>query len=269
MSGKPFNTSLIHHTIHKIKQHWNEVRANIHINDSASGYDKWLSQIPVFKQMSFHNTVCIVLWDIVTNRFVLAIDERKTVQYDMSLFTAENGVDFSLANFHPDYIHALQLMNQCILQQHAQYRHVPHDKTIANIDALYRIQNGSYIHILQQIVPVETDSSGQPILYLSYIRDITHLKKPLSASLVFTTPDENKLWNYCFTKREMEPVMPFTRQEKKVLTMLSEGKQTRHIAEQLSLSPHTVDTHRRRMLAKTNCVDTTALAAYCQMIGLI
>ena len=63
--------------------------------------------------------------------------------------------------------------------------------------------------------------------------------------------------------------MPFTPQETKVLQLLSDGKQTKYIAQKLSASPHTIDTHRRNMLAKTSCVDSTALVAYCRMIGLL
>lgn len=57
--------------------------------------------------------------------------------------------------------------------------------------------------------------------------------------------------------------------EPRVLHTLGEGKNTKQIAEELHLSPHTVDTHRRKLLAKTNCVDTTALVTYCRMVGLM
>ena len=222
------------------------------------------------KQLSFHNSVCIALWDIVSNRFLFAIDEKKITGYDLSLYTADNGVDFSLANFHPEHIHALHLMNQCINECIQTHRHdTQTDKMIANIDASYRLADGSYTHILQQIVPVETDKNGNPFLFLSYVRDISHLKKHMSASLVFTTPTVVKHWNYNADKREMEPVMLPTAQEKRVLQLLSEGKQSRYIATELSLSHHTVDTHRRRLLAKTNCIDTTALSTYFQLIGLL
>ena len=271
MSGKPYSNALIHHTIHKIKSHWDEMRQSIQPSDThASQIEKWFSQISYLKQLSFHNSICIFFWDIVTNRFLFAIDEKKITGYDLSLYVAKNGVDFSLANFHPDHIHALQLMNQCIsecMRVHQQDTQIY--KMIANIDASYRIADGSYLHMLQQIVPVETDINGIPVLFLSYVRDISHLKKQMSASLVFTTPDICKLWNYNADKREMEVIMPLTTQEKKIVQMLGEGKQSRYIAEELSLSSHTVDTHRRRLLAKTNCLDTTALSAYFQLIGLL
>ncbi len=270
MSGKPHSNALIHHTIYKVEQYWDGVRKTLHPSAAETSYrEKWFSQIPYFKQLSFHNSICIVLWDIVSNRFLIAIDERKITQYDMSLYTEADGVNFSLGNFHPEHLHAIQLMNQCGLKTMADYRHVQHDKIICNFDALYRVGSGNHIHILQQIVPVETDSNGQPFLFLSYVRDISHLKKQPSASFVFTTPEESKFWKYNFGQKELGPVAPFTAQEKKVLAFLSEGKHASYIADHLSISLHTVHTHCRHMLAKTSCIDSTALIAYCQATGLL
>ena len=271
MSGQPHSNALIHHTIHKIKSHWDRMSQSIHPSDVRAAHtEKWHLQMTHLKQLSFHNSICIVLWDMVANRFLFAIDERKITGYDLSLYTAENGVDFSLANFHPDHIHALHLFNQCAyecMQRHRQAGEI--DRMMINMDAHYRVANGSYIHILQQIVPVEADSNGNPYLFLSYIRDVSHLKKHMSASLVFTAHNVCIYRNYNSDTREMEVITLPTAQEKKVLALLSEGKQSRHIGTELSLSHHTVDTHRRHLLAKTNCVDTTALSTYFQLIGLL
>ncbi len=270
MSVNPFSNIPIHQIICKVQSDYKELGGQIHLaRDASFYYNKWLSQIPTFRQHSFHNAVSIALWDVISNRFLIAIDERKILQYDTSLYTDENGVDFSLHNFHPDYIHAIHLINRCISECLTLYQHLPPDKMIANLDALYRIKDGSYIHILQQIVPVETDEAGHPFLFLSYVRNVTYLKKHPSASLVFTTPEENKIQQYNFATKRLDAIAPFTKQEKILLQLLSEGKQTRFIANELFISPHTVDTHRRNMLAKMSCIDSTALIAYCRMIGLI
>ncbi len=269
MSGNPSSDYLIYNTIYKIKQHWNELRGHIHLNSAADAENRWLMQVPFFRQLSLHNSIGIVLWNIVTNRFLFVVDERNIIQYDPSNYTGENGVEFSLANFHPDHLHAVQLLNQRMGKYFAGNKHIPCDKMISSFDALYRIKDGSYMHLLQQIVPVEADENGTPFLFLSYIRDIMHLKKQPSSSLVFATPDDCKIVNYCFESKELEDVAPFTAQEKRVLQLLSDGKSTLFIAEKLQASPHTVNTHRRHLLSKTNCIDTTALVAYAQLTRLI
>ncbi len=269
MSGNPYNTP-IQQTIYKVKQQWNEMKDHIHLPESSALFhQKWLSQAHTFQQISYHNSIGICLWDVTINRFILFFDERSMTGYDAALYLSENGPDFSLSNFHPDHIQAVQHMNRCMYTMYIENSHISSDKMVCNLDALYRIKNGSYIHILQQIVPVETDSSGQPFLFLSYVHNITHLKKPHCSSLIFTTPEKVYLWKYSFAEKKLEKVTPFTETEQHVLQWLSKGKQTKEIAEQMDVSPHTIDTHRRNLLAKTSCLDTTALIAYCKMVGIL
>lgn len=269
MTNQPHNSTIVSNTIQKVKNHWAELRENIRLENSASCYDKWLSQIPVFQRQSYHSDVCIFLWDIFSNRFLIAIDERNITGYDMEKYTEDNGVYFSLGNFHPEHINAIHLINHCISEWFMRHRDAADDTVIINLDALYRIKNGNYIHVLQQIVPVEKDASGNAFMFLSYGHDITHLKKQSSASCIFVAPGESRFCRYSFETKQLETIARFTLQETKVLHLLSDGKQTKYIAQKLSLSPHTVDTHRRNLLAKTSCVDSTALIAYCRMVGLL
>jgi DNA-binding CsgD family transcriptional regulator len=37
------------------------------------------------------------------------------------------------------------------------------------------------------------------------------------------------------------------------------GKSSKEMAGELFVSPHTIDTHRRHLLEKTNCTDTTGI----------
>ncbi len=54
----------------------------------------------------------------------------------------------------------------------------------------------------------------------------------------------------------------FSKRELQILTLMSEGKKSNEIGDILEISKHTVDTHRRNMLAKTNFCNTTELVAY-------
>ena len=61
----------------------------------------------------------------------------------------------------------------------------------------------------------------------------------------------------------------FTKRELEVLEYLEEGLPSKLIADKMSISPHTVDTYRRRMLAKTNTYNTTELLNYCKQKEII
>ncbi|MEZ4937260.1 MAG: tetratricopeptide repeat protein [Crocinitomicaceae bacterium] len=56
----------------------------------------------------------------------------------------------------------------------------------------------------------------------------------------------------------------FTNRELEVLEYLMEGLPSKLIADKMHISVHTVDTYRRRLLAKTNTYNTTELINYCK-----
>ncbi|HAA16020.1 MAG TPA: DNA-binding response regulator [Cytophagales bacterium] len=64
------------------------------------------------------------------------------------------------------------------------------------------------------------------------------------------------------------PKVPLTRREKEVLKLLVMEKTTAEIAEDLNLSTHTVDSHRKNMLQKLECKTTVGLIIYALEHGL-
>lgn len=59
-----------------------------------------------------------------------------------------------------------------------------------------------------------------------------------------------------------------TRREKEILALLDKGHSSQEIAEQLSLSIYTIDTHRKNMLQKLNVHNTPALLKAASKLGL-
>lgn len=53
-----------------------------------------------------------------------------------------------------------------------------------------------------------------------------------------------------------------TDREKEVLQMLAEGKSNKDVAQELSLSPYTVETHRTRIMQKLNLHNATDIVLY-------
>ena len=53
--------------------------------------------------------------------------------------------------------------------------------------------------------------------------------------------------------------MNITNREQDILRNLSTGKTSKEIAEELFISHHTVDTHRRNLLKKLNCSSVVEL----------
>ena len=245
---------------------WNELRSSIQL--AASYKEKWLNLIPLFEQISEQNAVFIMIWNVVTNRIIYMVDKRGVCGYDASKYLAENGVDFTMSNMHSKTANATNIMHHDSIKYFEEFN-CDETKIVVNLEGLYKRNHGEYFHYLQQTVCVETDSKGNPFLFLSYVYDITYLKKNGTANLVIKTPDEIKWWNFNFDKNCLEPVQPLSKQEKKILSLLAEGKSSKEIANQLFISPSTVDTHRRHLLEKTNCIDSTGMVTYAKLVGLL
>ncbi|MBE2247000.1 MAG: helix-turn-helix transcriptional regulator [Candidatus Competibacteraceae bacterium] len=62
-------------------------------------------------------------------------------------------------------------------------------------------------------------------------------------------------------ERKLILQMPLSQREDEIFMHLMNRKRSKDIAEMLGISRHTVDTHRRRILKKTHCRNTSALLA--------
>ena len=267
MPVKAYPYSFIYNDIEKVERYWKNFKPNI---DTILSYqEKWRILVPIFEQISSQNCVFIFIWNAVTNRFVYAVDNRNVVGYEPSLYLAGNGIDFSISNVHPDYLTSCLIMNQKAFEYISPNKDEEQNKIIVNFDGMYKKSNGEYMHFLQQTVCIEYDGNGYGILFLNYIQDITYFKKDKTANLAIRTNNDVKSWNFNFDNNCLEPIQSLSRQEKKVLSYLEKGKSSKEIANELFTSPHTIDTHRRNLLKKTNCLNTTGLVIYAKLVGLL
>ena len=71
-------------------------------------------------------------------------------------------------------------------------------------------------------------------------------------------------------KKRLEPSWHvLTRRERQVIKMIAKGMKTREIAEELSLSPKTVEKHRTNMMNKLDLHSVSAVTVYAIQTGLI
>jgi DNA-binding CsgD family transcriptional regulator len=249
----------------KVNSFWDKFKPAA--EPEGSYLDKWLSQAELFNSISRQNRTCVLLWDTQSNRFVYAVDNAQVLGGSDEDYTDANGVHFSISKYPPACLDAALAMQRTGIEYCIANPAVV-KQIILNHDIAYTSQT-EVIHVLQQAIVVEADKDGHPLLFLSFVYNISHLKKPGSSMLVIKSPTENQIFNYDFERKKLDVVSSITEKEYQVLKMLGTGKNTKEISVQLFSSPHTIDTHRRNLLAKTNCVDTTALVTYCRMVGLL
>jgi DNA-binding CsgD family transcriptional regulator len=127
------------------------------------------------------------------------------------------------------------------------------------------------IMFLQKGMVLQQDDEGNPRYTLHAVTDITPLKKKNKANIIITHADGGVLVIYSYdTQTEiLTSYGTLSTRENQVLEMLYQKLDSKTIAAKLKLSVHTVDTHRRTLLSKLNCVDTVALVTYAKMCGII
>lgn len=229
---------------------------------------KWLAQMEFLSSVSAQNNAVIFLYDTSISGFIYMNDPQNILGgYDPADFVSETGQDFSFSNIHPDQRSAAIMVLFKTLSYGIDHSTTDLNNTVANMTFLYKKKNGKYFQFLQKSIVVERDREGNPLLYLRYGYDITHLLKP-SVGLIINAPGETLIWNYNIDKHCLEQVNLLSNHERKILALLAEGKTSKEMADMLFVSSHTIDTHRRNLLKKTNCTDSTALITFSKMIGL-
>jgi DNA-binding CsgD family transcriptional regulator len=100
--------------------------------------------------------------------------------------------------------------------------------------------------------------------------DITHLVKgDFYWGRIEYGIDERRAHHLFSTNKTDIPYDILSDREKEVLKLVAEGMESKEIGEALFISSHTVDNHRRNMIAKLGARDTTALVQICRMAGII
>ncbi|MCY1510535.1 Bacterial regulatory protein, luxR family [compost metagenome] len=110
---------------------------------------------------------------------------------------------------------------------------------------------------LNQGIPLLLDDEGNALYYLNILTDISDiagLNKKFDHYILDTANPENIVkipleGNYAIDDEKSL----ISQAEMKVLLLMAEGKSSKQIADDLFISIHTVNNHRKNMLAKLNC----------------
>jgi DNA-binding CsgD family transcriptional regulator len=114
------------------------------------------------------------------------------------------------------------------------------------------------------------DINGNITHLLGVCNDITQWKKNGSqlASLTSTVDQKYYLFHSDNTSA-IKPKSILSKRELEIVKLMAEGCSSKHIADKLFISFHTVNTHRQKMIEKTNTKNTGGLIQFASFNGLI
>lgn len=129
-------------------------------------------------------------------------------------------------------------------------------------------KNGIKKRALFRIFPIQVNEKGLPLIGMYLIHDI----RPFLRDQVWwyrSSVGNKQFIHYHSEEKKMVKKDLLTQREKDILTHISTGLSSKELAEMLHVSNHTIDNHRRRMLAKTGAVDTSALIHIAKLSGIL
>lgn len=126
----------------------------------------------------------------------------------------------------------------------------------------YRMKrkDGKYIRMLHQSITIQTTEEGKILRNFVVFSDISHLKAGNKMSLSFIGLEGEP--SYIDVETNHKYILnhnPLTLREQEVVQLLANGLSGREAAESLHISPATVATHRKNILAKTHTNSTLEL----------
>ncbi|MDF2193247.1 response regulator transcription factor [Paraflavitalea sp. CAU 1676] len=114
---------------------------------------------------------------------------------------------------------------------------------------------------------LQNGASGYLLKNASAAELIACIQQALSGQIAFSKEVREIIARPSLT--ELKGIPSLTKREKEILHLISEGHTTAGIAEQLSLSPLTIETHRRNLLQKFEVKNVAALIKLAVQHGLV
>jgi DNA-binding NarL/FixJ family response regulator len=146
----------------------------------------------------------------------------------------------------------------------------------------YRMKdaNGHIRSMLYQAFPLSVSKNGTPEHVFCINSDVSHLKLSSTNSVSFIHMNGGKsYYNVDISEGKFladsenasthDLAELLTEREKQIVKKLAKGLNAEQVARELHLSPHTIKTHRKNILKKSDCVNTTELVAKCLINGII
>ena len=133
-------------------------------------------------------------------------------------------------------------------------------------------RDGRYRTILHQTKALNLSEDGSILMSITVHTDVSYLKIPITQQISFvsdTLPCYYAVDCNALCKVEGDLRNKLSTKEKDIIRQMSMGKTSKEISEALYVSVHTVNTHKKNILKKANCVNTAALMSKCLMEGIL
>ena len=229
------------------------------------------------QSMHPHFSPVTYLLDYTTRKYVYVQDTCFNMLGFRAGYFLERGLEEYLSRWHCNDYYIVNNYVQPFSMNF--FKSVPVTKWTDHIISYnYRFLDakGEYKTVLQRATYIPGGKDGLPLGMIGVIFDLTHFKTGLS--MVHTIEEikeyNNRRVNTILYKRvhpihDLQENGSISSREREILKYISDGLGSKGIADKLGISIHTVNNHRKNVLAKTNCKSSAELINYAAKHGLL
>jgi DNA-binding CsgD family transcriptional regulator/PAS domain-containing protein len=256
-----------HSELQKLGQQYFQLLEELNFEKKELDYSVMNNHEPFLDRLSEVNNSAVTVFDLAKKQHIYAsYNFSELFGYDMGEIEKQ-GNEYFDSRVHPDDLVMLMKNGIEILELYAQ---LPvKEKTNYKFVTEYRVlgKEDTYIRVIEQHQSLELDKKGNIWLTLGVI-DIS--------------PDQGEfdsvkyqMYNYktgeVFKKtlKEEEEKPKLSKRETQVLQLVKDGFLSKEISSKLSISVHTVNTHRQRILQRLGANNSLEAIAYASRFSLV
>lgn len=172
---------------------------------------------------------------------------------------------FILDKLHPEDSDQVQAILKNAIRQSIKIA-IPKYTNVLKISSRFRKSNGEYIRTVSENFIIQTDDDQFVQSFLVRYTDISFLDDSETVEWWVNTDfiDKDDMVNSVYGENKDI----FTSREKQIILIMLMGNTNMEIANDLNISRHTVSTHRKNILSKSNCSSMQELKVFCKKNGV-
>lgn len=248
----------------KLQREYEELLDTQRFDPGELDYSVLERHVPQLTLLSQVANSGITVFDMYARRHVFAsCNFSELFHYDLEGIASEDSAYFA-GRIHPDDRHTLHRNGIVCLRYLMEHKELVFDVKLIEE---YRVDvGGHYVRVIEQFQVLELDRSGNNIWLSLSMLDVSPNQRTEDGVL-------GRLLNYR-TGEVLPMPLPEMRtelseRETEVLRLVGRGLLSKEIAERLSISVHTVNTHRQRILEKLDADNSIEAVRYAAIRGLL
>lgn len=178
----------------------------------------------------------------------------------------KTGMHFFIDKIHPEDLFKMSSLSVSMLKIFNEFS--SEEKLNYKMISEYRMLNSEnkYVRLIEQYQMIELDNKGQIWLMMGVV-DVSPNQEEFNG--IKSQLLNFKTGQFVAIEPPLNPQIELTKREIEILKLVKEGLLSKEISSRLSISLHTVNTHRQRFLAKLGANNSLEALMFATKFGLL